>query len=83
LTRALNYTTDIMLEAHGIDSNNWLANLACTRMMDESVNRLEPVDDMFIRLEHGQLGVERQGKISAALAGAKKSLIRGAVALAG
>jgi len=83
LTRALNYTTAIMLEVHGIASNNRLASLACTRMMDDSVNRLEPVDDMFIRLERGQLGVERLGRIGAALAGAKKSIIRGAVALAG
>ena len=83
LTRALNYTTAIMLEAHGIDSSNRLASLACTRMMDESVNRLEPVDDMFVRLERGRLGVERMGRIGAALAGAKKSIIRGAVALAG
>jgi len=41
------------------------------------------VDDVFIRLERGQLGVERLGRIGAALAGAKKSIIRGAVALAG
>jgi flavine halogenase len=83
LARALEYTTAVMLEAHGIDSNNRLAGLVSTRMMDESANRLEPVDEMFIRLKLGQLGVERLGKIGAALVGARKSIIRGAVALAG
>jgi flavin-dependent dehydrogenase len=83
LARALEYSTAMMLEVHGIDSNNWLAGLVCTRMMDESINHLEAVDGIFIRLKRGQLGVERLGKVGAALAGAKKGIIRGAIALAG
>ena len=83
LARAVKYTTDIMLEVHGFDSNNRLAGLLCTRMMDESINRLGAVDAMFIRLERGRLGVERLGKIGAALAGAKTNIVRGAIALAG
>jgi flavin-dependent dehydrogenase len=84
LQRAMQFTTDLMLETHDIRTNNPAARLISTRIMDESITqRAAAVDGMYIRFERGQLGVERLGGISSTLLKAKKRVIRGLIAVAG
>lgn len=84
LRRAMQYTTDTMLEVHDINTNNRVAKLLSTRIMDDSVtDRFGEVDGMFIRFQRGQLGLERLGMIDSAVVGARKRIIRGVIAVAG
>jgi flavin-dependent dehydrogenase len=84
LRRAMQYTTATMLEVHDIHTNNRVAKLLSTRIMDESItDRLGAVDGMFIRFQRGQLGLERLGTIGSAVVGAQKRIIRGVIAVAG
>jgi flavine halogenase len=84
LSRAMRYTTDTMLEVHDIRTNNRVAGLMSTRIMDDTVtDRFGAVDGMYIRLERGQLGLERLGAMGRTLVGAQKRIIRGVIAVAG
>jgi flavine halogenase len=83
LSRAMQYTTATMLEVHDIRTNNRVAKLLSTRIMDDSItDRFGAVDGMFIRFQHGQLGLERLGAIGSTLLGAQKRVIRGVIAVA-
>jgi hypothetical protein len=84
LRRAMQYTTDSMLESHDIHTNNRVAKLLRSRLMDDSVTeRFGSVDGMYIRFQRGQLGLERLGTIGSAVVGAQKRIIRGVIAVAG
>jgi flavin-dependent dehydrogenase len=84
LRSAMSYTAETMLEVHDIRTNNRVAKLLSTRVMDESVTNLfGAVDGLFIRFTRGQLGLERIGPIGSAVVGAKKRIIRGVLAVAG
>jgi hypothetical protein len=84
LRRAMQYTTDTMLEVHDINTNNRVAKLLSTRIMDDSItDRFGEVDGVFIRFQRGQLGLERLGTIGSAVVGAQKRIIRGVIAVAG
>jgi hypothetical protein len=84
LRRAIHYTTATMLEVHDIRTNNRVAKLMSTRIMDDSItDRSGAVDGMFIRFQHGQLGLERLGAMGSMLSRAQKRIIRGVIAVAG
>jgi flavin-dependent dehydrogenase len=84
LRRAMQYTTATMLEIHDIRTNNRVAKLLSTRIMDDSItDRFGAVDGMFIRFQRGQLGLERLGTIGSTVVGARKRIIRGVIAVAG
>jgi flavin-dependent dehydrogenase len=84
LRRALHYTTATMLEVHDIRTNNRVAKLMSTHIMDHSItDRSAAIDGMFIRFQRGRLGLERLGAISAMLVGAQKHVIRGIIAVSG
>jgi flavine halogenase len=84
LGKAMRYTAETMLEVHDIRTNNRVAELLSTRVMDESIaNLFGAVDGLFIRFQHGQLGLERIGVIGSALVGAKKRVVRGILTVAG
>ena len=79
----MQYTTATMLEVHDIRTNDRVAKLLSTRVMDDSItDRFGAVDGMFIRFQRGQLGLERLGAIGSMLLGAQKRIIRGVIAVA-
>ena len=83
LRRAMQYTTASMLEAHDIRTNNRVASILSTRIMDDTVtNRSGSLDGMFIRFERGRLGLERISRIGSAVLSTQKRIIRGVIAVA-
>jgi hypothetical protein len=84
LGKAMRYTAETMLEVHDIRTNNRVAELLSTRVMDESVTNLfGAIDGLFIRFQRGQLGLERIGLIGSTLVSAKKRVVRGVLTVAG
>lgn len=77
--RAMRYTTDMMREAHGLETNNRVAKFMTTMDDERMSGRLAAVDGMYIRMTRGRLGVARLGTLESAVAGIRRRVIRGLV----
>jgi len=83
LLRTMQYTTDMMLEAHDIKTGNRVAKMMSAHVMNDAmVERSRAVDGMYIRFERGSLGLERLGTFASALAGAQRRIVRGVLSVA-
>ena len=82
LLRAMQYTTDMMLEAHDIKTGSRVAKMMSAHVMNDAVvERSRAVDGMYIRFERGRLGLERLGAFASALAGAQRRIVRGVLSV--
>jgi flavine halogenase len=83
LLRTMQYTADMMLEAHDIKTGNRVAKMMSTHILENAVvARSGAVDGMYIRFERGRLGLERLGAFESALAGAQRRIVRGVLSVA-
>jgi hypothetical protein len=63
ISEAMDFVSAAAIEQHGFDSRNTIGKLIARRgqatlgNLDELVGRTEPVDDLFIRMERGRLGL--------------------------
>ena len=84
MQRALKYTTATMLEMNNIRGNSPTARLLKTQVLDHVISdKLAAVDGMFVRLERGNLGLERLSALDSTLVGAQKWVVRAIMDVAG
>ncbi len=75
--RAMRYTSDMMLEAHEITTDNRVARYMTSKTMDDErmSGRLASVDGRYIRMRRGRLGVRRFGRLESVAVGVRRRAI--------
>jgi flavin-dependent dehydrogenase len=74
--RAMRYTTDMMLEAHEVQTQNRVAKFMAGMDDERMAGRFAAIDGRYIRMKRGRLGIARFNRLDAAFMATRRQVIR-------
>ncbi|MFQ5737925.1 MAG: NAD(P)/FAD-dependent oxidoreductase [Acidobacteriota bacterium] len=77
LAKTMRFTTDVMMEVHNIKTGNQISKLVSKKVFDDAITGpAGAIDDMYIRMKRGALGIARLGSVGSMMVGAQRKVIR-------